>query len=200
MTPAAMLEGVQLVGSRVRVWWGGDKKWYRGRVTKYDAALLVHFVSYDDGDKKWHDLNNATEDWELLPSTAAKALIRPQQVASATATAPAGRSGRSLQPSVRLRDQEPPENPPKKRRRPSTFDGCEAGPRARPSPFNPPRDAHPTSEAESSLRATSPATIVAPEAALCKHILLHVHHVLHKRGDRHGRMRHVRHPSGWGNG
>jgi hypothetical protein len=41
--------GEEVVGQRVQVWWGGDKKWFDGRVLKYDGEKGVHQISYDDG-------------------------------------------------------------------------------------------------------------------------------------------------------
>ena len=46
----------------MRVYWGGDRKWYFGCVTDYFRG--VHKVHYDDGIPKWHRLD--AERWEML--------------------------------------------------------------------------------------------------------------------------------------
>eukprot|EP01138_Halocafeteria_seosinensis_P014696 gb/GECG01015001.1/.p1 GENE.gb/GECG01015001.1/~~gb/GECG01015001.1/.p1 ORF type:complete len:1090 (+),score=110.19 gb/GECG01015001.1/:1-3270(+) len=45
-----------LLGNRVRVYWPLDDAWYRGRITNYSEQEDMHFVLYDDGDKKWYYL------------------------------------------------------------------------------------------------------------------------------------------------
>ena len=57
--------GVALVGSAVRVFWGGDEKWYEGRVDAWDARSGTHHITYTDGDKKWHRLSHPAEVWEI---------------------------------------------------------------------------------------------------------------------------------------
>ena len=53
-----------LVRRHVLVWWGnlGDARWFRGEVTEWDHdrqnGLGMHNVSYLDGDKKWHYLDD----------------------------------------------------------------------------------------------------------------------------------------------
>ena len=65
------LGGTALVGARVKVWWGGDCKWFMGVVDRYDAARHSHYIRYADGDQKWHELDQTgevhlLEKWRLL--------------------------------------------------------------------------------------------------------------------------------------
>ena len=54
--------GKDEVGRRVRVWWGGDRKWYAGVLARFQQGK--HEVAYDDGVRKWYRLRD--ERWELL--------------------------------------------------------------------------------------------------------------------------------------
>ena len=63
-----------LVGRHVFVWWGGlgDRHWFRGEVTKWDInrqnSKGLHFVSYTDGDTRWHYLDGPSTEkfkWAL---------------------------------------------------------------------------------------------------------------------------------------
>jgi hypothetical protein len=45
------------VGTRLSIWWSGEKRFYTGTVTKFDKASCKHFVEYDDGDAEWTMLN-----------------------------------------------------------------------------------------------------------------------------------------------
>lgn len=56
-------KGQDLVGKRIQVWWKQEKQWYRGKITGFNATGK-HYITYDDGDKEWVDLN--LEQWELL--------------------------------------------------------------------------------------------------------------------------------------
>ena len=53
--------GDELIGARVKVYWGGNKKWFQGVVDKYNAESNQHHVDYDDGDEKWHSLAHEDE-------------------------------------------------------------------------------------------------------------------------------------------
>ena len=46
------LSGTALIGARVKVWWGGDCKWFTGVVDRYDAMRHSHHVRYADGDQR----------------------------------------------------------------------------------------------------------------------------------------------------
>ncbi|XP_048558145.1 sister chromatid cohesion protein PDS5 homolog C-like [Triticum urartu] len=53
-----------LVGSRIKVWWPDDKKFYKGAVKSFDASAKKHKVVYDDGDIEHLLLKN--ERWEFI--------------------------------------------------------------------------------------------------------------------------------------
>ena len=53
--------GEALVGATVKVYWGGDRKWFKGVVESYDAPTRCHLIHYDDGDRKWHELDQTGE-------------------------------------------------------------------------------------------------------------------------------------------
>ncbi|KAK9690495.1 hypothetical protein RND81_09G131900 [Saponaria officinalis] len=53
-----------LVGSRIKVWWPLDRRYYEGTITSYDASVRKHRVDYDDGDEEI--LNLRKEQWEFL--------------------------------------------------------------------------------------------------------------------------------------
>ena len=63
-------EAVGLIGSRIRVWWTGEKAWYAGRVTSVGrgASGSLHTIAYDDGAQATHYLQSAesalNETWE----------------------------------------------------------------------------------------------------------------------------------------
>ena len=42
---------VDVIGRRVRVYWRTERKWYPGRVGRYDARARRHWIEYDDGDE-----------------------------------------------------------------------------------------------------------------------------------------------------
>ena len=51
------------LGSRVKVFWTGERRWFFGVVdqTRREDGKRIHHVTYEDGDKKWHHL--ASESW-----------------------------------------------------------------------------------------------------------------------------------------
>ncbi|WOL08646.1 hypothetical protein Cni_G17399 [Canna indica] len=53
-----------LVGSRIRVWWPMDKKFYHGVVESYDHISMKHKIHYSDGDVEVLLLKK--ERWELI--------------------------------------------------------------------------------------------------------------------------------------
>ena len=61
------------IGARVRIYWTGEKRWFKGVVTKkqYEDGHSIHHVKYDDGDTKWHDLRE--EIWLLLGAPSSQA-------------------------------------------------------------------------------------------------------------------------------
>ena len=48
----------ELIGSRIRVWWEDDNRWYAGRVHNYSRSR-GHFVVYDDDDRIFENLCEA---------------------------------------------------------------------------------------------------------------------------------------------
>ena len=48
--------GDALIGRRIKVYWEGDGKWFKGRVASYDPEDEVHTVVYDDGDQRYYTL------------------------------------------------------------------------------------------------------------------------------------------------
>ena len=73
-----MLEGPDLVGKRVRVYWPDDKKWYSGQAKAFDSVTLEHLVRYDDGEERQECLTGLEPlQWELLlPAVAAASSTR----------------------------------------------------------------------------------------------------------------------------
>ena len=51
----------RLVGAKIKVWWSGNKKFFKGTVDQYNAVSNQHHVSYEDGDEKWHALSHSGE-------------------------------------------------------------------------------------------------------------------------------------------
>ena len=51
-----------MIGSRLQVWWPGDRKWFSGVVSSF--ANNQHKIVYDDGEVKWHML--WIDEWQLL--------------------------------------------------------------------------------------------------------------------------------------
>ena len=43
------------IGMRIAILFDADE-WYEGTVRKFDAGKQEHYIVYDDGDKKWHNL------------------------------------------------------------------------------------------------------------------------------------------------
>ncbi|KAF9688891.1 hypothetical protein SADUNF_Sadunf01G0035000 [Salix dunnii] len=54
----------QLVGSKIKVWWPKDKRFYEGVVDSYDPIKKKHRVLYADGDEEKLNLNR--QRWELI--------------------------------------------------------------------------------------------------------------------------------------
>jgi hypothetical protein len=56
----------ELIGKRIKVWWGGDAVYFKGVVTAWRVrrGCLMHKVVYDDGERKWHALD-VGERWML---------------------------------------------------------------------------------------------------------------------------------------
>ena len=78
MSNSLTLEGPDLVGKRVRVYWPDDKKWYSGQAKAFDSVTLEHLVRYDDGEERQECLTGLEPlQWELLlPAVAAASSTR----------------------------------------------------------------------------------------------------------------------------
>ena len=46
----------ETVGRRVRLYWGGDKKWYNGKIVLVHPTSRQVFIKYDDHDERWHKM------------------------------------------------------------------------------------------------------------------------------------------------
>ncbi|KAG6528290.1 hypothetical protein ZIOFF_010441 [Zingiber officinale] len=57
----------ELVGSRIRIWWPLDKRFYQGVVHSYDPGNKKHTILYDDGDVEVLLLSK--ENWEIINNT-----------------------------------------------------------------------------------------------------------------------------------
>lgn len=56
--------GVNLIDSKVKVWWPDDKKFYKGVIVAFYSVKKKHKVLYDDGDEEVLDLRK--EVWEFV--------------------------------------------------------------------------------------------------------------------------------------
>ena len=82
-----------LPGTRIDVWWEGDRLWFPGTVVDFDHEDGQHFVEYDDGDEKWENFDPAPSA-EEQPEGDGAGRWRPLPASSALA-ARAERSKRS---------------------------------------------------------------------------------------------------------
>ncbi|XP_019169599.1 PREDICTED: uncharacterized protein LOC109165335 [Ipomoea nil] len=62
--------GEELVGTKVRVWWPLDRKFYKGVISSFDPEIKKHKVKYNDDDEEILNLNR--ERWELLEEVSVK--------------------------------------------------------------------------------------------------------------------------------
>ncbi|WOL19426.1 sister chromatid cohesion protein [Canna indica] len=58
------LSDANIVGSRIKIWWPLDKRFYEGTVHSYDSGKKKHTILYDDGDVEVLQLS--TEKWEIV--------------------------------------------------------------------------------------------------------------------------------------
>ena len=58
--------GPTLVQRRIRVWWSGNNAWFTGTVRAF-SSHRGHCIEYDDGEVKYHTLDDGDEIWELVP-------------------------------------------------------------------------------------------------------------------------------------
>ncbi|KAL5212565.1 hypothetical protein ABZP36_023412 [Zizania latifolia] len=105
-----------LVGSRIRVWWPDDKKFYKGVVDSFDTFSKRHKIAYDDGDVEVLLLRD--EKWEFVNEEQDKT----PDVASEISPRPRGRKGRRNSVLLEAGNAETPKSGgsdvPKKRGRP----------------------------------------------------------------------------------
>ncbi|CAL9087272.1 unnamed protein product [Musa acuminata var. zebrina] len=60
----SQISDAELVGSRIKVWWPLDKRFYEGLVHSYDSEKKKHTILYDDGDVEVLQLGK--EKWEVV--------------------------------------------------------------------------------------------------------------------------------------
>ena len=65
------------IEARIRVFWTGERRWFKGTVTKAttEGGKTIHRILYDDMEVRWHDL--ADEIWLLLTGKAAEKRLEP---------------------------------------------------------------------------------------------------------------------------
>ncbi|KOO30015.1 edm2-like protein1 [Chrysochromulina tobinii] len=56
------------VGRRVRLYWGGNHMWFKGKIKRVNPKAHTVLILYSDGDEKWHSLWDPAESWEFLDS------------------------------------------------------------------------------------------------------------------------------------
>ena len=76
------MQGAELVGRRVRVYWAPEKTWYSGKIREFNPLTSQHIVYYDDGDQRKYVLSDPLLQWELLEP--AVAVPRPSSSSSAS--------------------------------------------------------------------------------------------------------------------
>ncbi|CAM0903948.1 unnamed protein product [Alopecurus aequalis] len=99
-----------LVGSRIKVWWPDDKKFYSGAVESFDKSSKKHEVVYDDGDVEHLQLKK--ERWELIAE-------EQDMDPDTTSDMPRGRRGKGKAETPKSKqDSIEDSDPPKRRGRP----------------------------------------------------------------------------------
>ena len=69
----SLAEARKTVGRRVRLYWGGDRRWYAGRVVLVHPTTLQVFIKYDDHDERWHAMWEEQYEWlEVEEATAGR--------------------------------------------------------------------------------------------------------------------------------
>ena len=48
--------GPEVLQGKVDIYWSLEKRWFRGIIDKFNPKTGKHHVRYDDGDKRWYDL------------------------------------------------------------------------------------------------------------------------------------------------
>ena len=65
----SLQEARTTVGRRVRLWWGGDRKWYKGKIVLVHPTSRHVFIKYDDHDERWHAMWEERYEWIDEPSS-----------------------------------------------------------------------------------------------------------------------------------
>jgi hypothetical protein len=69
------------VGRRLRLYWGGDRKWYSGKVCSVHPRTRAALVQYTDLEEKWHCLWEEKFEWlDEQPSAVRAAELRGVRV------------------------------------------------------------------------------------------------------------------------
>ena len=55
--------GRDMIGRRLKVWWGGDEKYYAGFVRDFNSKSGKHKIVYDDKEVEWKDLSEEKIKW-----------------------------------------------------------------------------------------------------------------------------------------
>ncbi|KAA8549760.1 hypothetical protein F0562_001222 [Nyssa sinensis] len=61
-------DNTRIVGTRVKVYWSGSRKWFLGSIKSFDMEKGLHKILYDDGDKEELDLRKERFELEIKPS------------------------------------------------------------------------------------------------------------------------------------
>ena len=74
-------------GARVRVFWTGERRWFKGTVGRStkENGCKIYSIVYDDGDTQWHDMTQ--EIWLSEPTGKAKTAGKSAAAASPAAAA-----------------------------------------------------------------------------------------------------------------
>ena len=60
---STLAEAQETVGRRVKLYWGGDKKWYAGKIVLVHPTSRQCFIKYDDHDERWHAMWEECYEW-----------------------------------------------------------------------------------------------------------------------------------------
>ncbi|KAL5708183.1 hypothetical protein ACHQM5_019004 [Ranunculus cassubicifolius] len=60
----------KIVGKRVKIYWGGSRRWFAGWIKSFDNRRKLHRILYDDGDKEDLDLMKERIELEVMKSEA----------------------------------------------------------------------------------------------------------------------------------
>ena len=111
------------IGTRVRVWWAGDDQWFAGKVISV-SDKRGHRILYDDGEKKYHDLSDPAELWELegdpskvldsksLAAAPAWPRAAPKATKSTAPVPPSAKKAAAPAPAKKTAAPAPPPPPP----------------------------------------------------------------------------------------